>query len=42
MKIYRECTKGSYIFLTIDTMLPVSDPLRFRKKFSDPHKNDIK
>ena len=30
MNIYRECTKP-YNFLTIDTMLPVSDPLRFRK-----------
>ena len=27
-KIYRECTKESYSFLTIDTTLPVSDPLR--------------
>ena len=41
MKIYRECTKEPYNFLTIDTMLPVSDPLRFREKLSDPHKNDI-
>ena len=41
MKIYRECTKEPYTFLTIDTMLPVSDPLRFREKLSDPHKNDI-
>ena len=31
MKIYRECTKELYNFLTIDTMLPVSNPLRFRK-----------
>ena len=29
MKIYRECTKKPYSFLTIDTMLPASDPLRF-------------
>ena len=31
MKIYRECTKEPYNFLTIDTMLPASDHLRFRK-----------
>ena len=31
MKIYRECTKQPFSFLTIDTTLPASDPLRFRK-----------
>ena len=31
MKVYRECTKEPFNFLTIDTTLPVSDPLRFRK-----------
>ena len=31
MNIYRECTKEPHNFLTIDTMLPASDPLRFRK-----------
>ena len=31
MKIYRECTKEPYNFLTIDTTLPASNPLRFRK-----------
>ena len=31
IKIYRECTKEPFNFLTIDTTLPVSDPLRFRK-----------
>ena len=31
MKIYRECTKRPYSFLTSDTTLPASDPLRFRK-----------
>ena len=31
MKIYRECTREPYNVLTIDTMLPVSNPLRFRK-----------
>ena len=30
-KIYRECTKEPYNFLTTDTTLPASDPLRFRK-----------
>ena len=31
MKIYRDCTKEPYSFLTIDTTLPSSNPLRFRK-----------
>ena len=31
MEIYRECTEEPYSFLTIDTTLPASDPLRFRK-----------
>ena len=31
MKIYRKCTKKPFNFLTIDTTLPASDPLRFRK-----------
>ena len=31
MKIYKECTTGPYSFLTIDTTLPASDPLIFRK-----------
>ena len=31
MKIYRECTKESFNFLTINTTLPASDSLRFRK-----------
>ena len=35
MKIYRECTKEPYNVLTIDTTLPASDPLRFRKKLFD-------
>ena len=30
VKIYRECTKESYSFLTVDTTLPVSDPLRLK------------
>ena len=39
-KIYRECTKEPYNFLTIYTMLQVSDPLRFRKNLFDSYKND--
>ena len=35
MKIYRECTKETFNFLTIDTTLPASNPLRFRKKLFD-------
>ena len=30
-KTYRECTKEPFTFLTIDTTLPPSNPLRFRK-----------
>ena len=41
MKIYRECTKKPLNFLTIDTTLPASDPLRFRKNLFDSYKNDI-
>ena len=37
MKIYRECTKEPFNFLTIDTTLPTSDPLRFRKKLFDSY-----
>ena len=33
LKIYRNCTKEPYSFLTFDTTLPASDPLRFRKNF---------
>ena len=35
MKIYRECTKEPVNLLTIDTMLPANDPLRFRKNLFD-------
>ena len=35
MKIYRECTKESYNFLTIDTTLPATDARRFRKTLFD-------
>ena len=30
VKIYRECTKELYSFLTIDTTLPASDTLRLK------------
>ena len=40
IKIYRECTKEPYNFLTIDTKLPTSDPLRFRENLFDSYKND--
>ena len=40
MKIYRECTKEPYTFLTIDTTLPASDPVRFRKNLFDSYKNE--
>ena len=35
-KIYRECTKELHSFLTIDTTLPASNPLRFRKNLLMP------
>ena len=41
-KIYRECTKEPFNFLTIDTTLPASIPLRFRKNLFDSYKNDSK
>ena len=31
MKIYRECTREPYNFLTTDTKLSASNTLRFRK-----------
>ena len=34
-KIYRECTKEPYNFLTIDTTLQSTNTLRFRKKLFD-------
>ena len=40
MKIYRDCTKEPYSFLTIGTTLPASDPLRFRKNLFCSYKND--
>ena len=35
MNIYRECTREPYSFLRIDTTLPASGPLRFRKQLFD-------
>ena len=35
MKIYRECTKEPYNVLAINTTLPASNPLGFRKKMFD-------
>ena len=37
IKIYRECTKRPFSFLTIGIMLPASDPLRFRKSLVDSY-----
>ena len=39
-KMYKECTKKPFNFLTIDNTLPPSDPLRFRKYLFDSYKND--
>ena len=35
MKIYREFTEKSFSFLAIDTTLPASNPLIFRKNLLD-------
>ena len=35
LKIYRNCTKEPYSFLTINTTLPADNPMRFRKNFLD-------
>ena len=35
IKMYRECTKEPYNFLTIDATLPSNNTLRFRKKLFD-------
>ena len=40
LKIYRECRKEAYSFLTIDTTLPASNSLRFRKNLLLTCKND--
>ena len=39
VRIYRECPRKPYSFLTIDTTLPASDPLRFRNNFLPSYKN---
>ena len=38
VRIYREYTRKPYSFLTIDTTLPASDPLRFRKNLLPSYK----
>ena len=40
LKIYREYTKKPFNFLTIDTTLPASDLLRFRKNLLSINKKD--
>ena len=40
MKVYRECTKETFNFLTVDTTLPASNPLRFRKNYLILYTND--
>ena len=35
LKIYRNCRKEPYPFLTLNTTLPSYNPVRFRKNFSD-------
>ena len=41
LKIYKDCTREPYSFMTIDTTLSSSDPIRFRKNFLEyPYKND--
>ena len=40
MKIYKEGISEPYSFLTIDTILPASNSLTFRKKiYEHPYKN---
>ena len=34
MKIHKRCTSKPYYFLTIDTTLPIDNPLRFRKNLN--------
>ena len=41
LKICKGCTKEPYSFMTIDTTLSSSNPMRFRKNFSELlYKND--
>ena len=35
LKIYKNCKKEPYSFLTIDTILPGNNPMKFRKNLSD-------
>ena len=35
LKIYKECAREPYNFLTLDTTLPASNSLRFRKNLFD-------
>ena len=35
LNFYRCCTKEPYSFLTVDTTLPASNSMRFRKNFSE-------
>ena len=41
VEIYRKCTKEPFNFFIIDTALPASNPLRFRRICSNLYKNDI-
>ena len=41
VKIYRECIKELYSFLTIDTALSASDILRFRKNLFHNYKKTV-
>ena len=40
MKIYTECAKETYSFLTTETILPASDPLKFREYIFQSYKID--
>ena len=40
VKIYRKCIREPYSFLPINTTLPASDPLKFRKDLIPPYNND--
>ena len=39
-RIYRGCTRKPYSFLAIDTTLPATDPIRFRKNLLSTYKNE--
>ena len=41
VNIYRECTRKPYSFLTIDTTLPASNSLRFRKNLLPSYKMTV-